>query len=276
MFASKDEKKYLSEKELNESYNKLLLDHEKLESITGNLISSEENLRKQVNDLNITINKLIVSDKRLNKAQSIGKIGNWELDLINQTVFGSSEAFRIYGVGEEKEIVSLPYIKSIVVIEDISKIENAMNLLIKENIKFDVEFRIKRDDNGEERYIHSLAKTEYDATKKYSIVLGVIQDITEQKQSEHIISQMAYYDDLTNLPNRVFFFDKLQNEINDARKNCTKLAVLLLDIDNFKRINGSLGHYFGDELLKEASKRLKECLSEVSTEFENVPKSFNY
>ncbi len=407
----------LSEDKLNQNYEELSLAHEELEATNEELIASEEELRKQINELNNTSNKLIESERLLNRAQVIGNIGNWEFDLINQVAFGSPQAFEIYGINRKAGIISLPYIKSVVVPEDRTKVENTMNLLIKENFKYDIEFRIKRDDNGEIRHLHSVAETEYDVQGKFLRVVGVIQDITERKideislknnneelnalyeeltaseeelrqqldeileskellelseekyktminnshniiyscntdgvfiavnnkfceftkipeneiigrklseipfynsnielekniekvvttgeilkfenkysedaiftvtlspifdiknkvigvtgtnhniteakKSEQTIRRMAYYDSLTNLPNRVFFFDELEKEIYVARKNRTKLYVLFLDMDNFKRVNDSLGHVFGDELLKEASRRLIACM----------------
>ncbi|MBC8062122.1 MAG: EAL domain-containing protein [Clostridiaceae bacterium] len=93
-------------------------------------------------------------------------------------------------------------------------------------------------------------------------VTGRVHNITEAKKSQQIIRRMAYYDDLTSLPNRVFFFDELEKEIAVARENGTKLIVLFLDMDNFKRVNDSLGHVFGDDLLKEASRRLGASMRE--------------
>ncbi|WP_051624074.1 sensor domain-containing protein [Clostridium akagii] len=393
-----------------------LLENEAIE-IHEKLVASNRELHNQINELHITNNKLIESKRRLNRAQVIGKIGNWEFDLINSLTIGSAEAFKIYGVSTKDGILSLDYIKNVVVPEDRSKMDTALKLLIEENLKYDIEFRIERKDNGERRHIHSVAEVEYDINGKALRVLGVIQDITakktneiilknnndelsslyeqlaasdeelkqqldeiilnkelldlseekyktivnnsqniiysctvdgifitvnnkfsqftnipenkiigknindivcasaakeletnikkvvnsrntikfenkynedtiftvtlspifdmknnvigvtgtnhditESKKSEQIIRRMAYYDDLTDLPNRTFFFDKLEKELQIAKEAATKLVVLFLDMDNFKRVNDSLGHSFGDELLKEASVRLKRCM----------------
>ncbi len=99
-------------------------------------------------------------------------------------------------------------------------------------------------------------------------VVGVTttnHDVTEAKRSEQIIRRMAYYDDLTKLPNRVLFNDKLKMGIDRAREIGTKLVILFIDMDNFKRVNDTLGHALGDIFLKECSKRLQLCMRECDT-----------
>ena len=85
-------------------------------------------------------------------------------------------------------------------------------------------------------------------------------DITEQKQWEEQLYQMAHYDALTGLPNRTLFKDRLKQEIIRSERNDKNFGVLFLDLDLFKSINDSLGHAAGDELLKIVGDRLKVTL----------------
>lgn len=83
-----------------------------------------------------------------------------------------------------------------------------------------------------------------------------IFDITQQKLHEKRIMQIAHYDDLTGLPNRVMFCDRLSEALSAANRHKTSTVILFLDLDRFKQVNDSLGHQAGNELLKEAAKRL--------------------
>ena len=85
---------------------------------------------------------------------------------------------------------------------------------------------------------------------------GVIVDITERKRAEEQVAFLAYHDKLTGLPNRVMFERVLDLALARARRNDQAVAVLYLDLDNFKLVNDSLGHAAGDELLREMGTRL--------------------
>jgi len=92
------------------------------------------------------------------------------------------------------------------------------------------------------------------------VVFGVGKDITERKQIEERLAHMATHDQLTGLPNRTLFNDRLELELAKSRRNKEMLAVILFDLDRFKEVNDTLGHSVGDILLKELSCRLRGCL----------------
>jgi diguanylate cyclase (GGDEF)-like protein/PAS domain S-box-containing protein len=94
---------------------------------------------------------------------------------------------------------------------------------------------------------------------------SISRDITEQKKMEETIRRQAYHDTLTGLPNRMLFFDRLTLEMAESNRNRKKIAVLFMDLDNFNKINDTLGHMIGDKLLKEAANRLKTCVRESDT-----------
>src|SRR3989339_1804387 len=95
--------------------------------------------------------------------------------------------------------------------------------------------------------------------------VAIHEDITDKKQSEAHIYYKAYYDTLTNLPNRSLFYDRLHREMVHAHRNERMLAVMFLDLDRFKVINDTWGHTYGDQVLKTVAERLKGCVRESDT-----------
>ena len=97
-------------------------------------------------------------------------------------------------------------------------------------------------------------------------IFYIYNDISERKAFEAQLYQKAFYDSLTGLPNRALFIERLNHAIErrKRRKNY-QYALLLFDLDRFKRVNDSLGHHAGDELLKEMSERFQQCIRSVDT-----------
>ena len=95
--------------------------------------------------------------------------------------------------------------------------------------------------------------------------VGLFSDITQKKASDELIWQQANFDPLTSLPNRSMFHDRLEQEIKKAHRNNSPLALMFLDLDEFKGVNDTLGHDMGDVLLKEVSMRLRSCVRETDT-----------
>ena len=89
--------------------------------------------------------------------------------------------------------------------------------------------------------------------------------ITRLKQTNEQVLHLAHHDSLTELPNRILFYDRLNQAIIKSRRDNAKFAILYLDLDGFKNINDTLGHDAGDMLLKEAAKRIKACVRESDT-----------
>lgn len=104
-----------------------------------------------------------------------------------------------------------------------------------------------------------------DDTGKVTEYVAISSDITQRKQTEEEITKLAFYDPLTELPNRRLLLERLQTALAKSARNGLYGALLFLDMDRFKVLNDTLGHSFGDLMLIEAGRRIQACLREVDT-----------
>jgi len=126
------------------------------------------------------------------------------------------------------------------------------------------EYRVIMRD-GRVAWISSHAKTLPDASGRPRRMIGVTQDITERKRREEQERFLAYHDSLTGLPNRRLLDDRLRQAVNLAQRRDARVAVMLIDLDDFKRVNDQLGHRAGDAVLREVAHRLAGCVRKADT-----------
>lgn len=114
--------------------------------------------------------------------------------------------------------------------------------------------------NGEKGWIDNRKYPMHDENGQIIGLFGIARDITENKQQQQEIEQLAFYDPLTDLPNRRLLMDRIQHALTTSARSGRVGAILFLDLDHFKTLNDTLGHDVGDLLLQQVAERLKKCV----------------
>ncbi|MDE5414450.1 sensor domain-containing diguanylate cyclase [Alkalihalobacterium chitinilyticum] len=118
------------------------------------------------------------------------------------------------------------------------------------------------DKYNEKRWLEISTTPLFDGSETIVRVDGMISDITKRKQLEEYLRQMAYYDELTDLPNRKLIHKHLRKAMARSKRHQHSLSIMFIDLDGFKKVNDTLGHEGGDILLKEVANRLNSCVRE--------------
>ena len=125
-----------------------------------------------------------LNEERLLRAQRVARLGSWELDLATRVMWGSDEAFRIYGLALEPDN-TLPYdlVKQVPLPDDRPRLDRALADLIEMGVPYEIRFRIRRIDDGEIRFFHSFAEVTRDDDGKPLVITGTVQDVTEHEEA---------------------------------------------------------------------------------------------
>lgn len=207
------------------------------------------------------------SRKSLDVAQRIAGLGNWEYVLGSGELIWSDNLYRILGLEPQSQKSSLSLYMQYV---DATERDLLYRWFSSDDSKRTPSFKHRIiTEMGEERQVKVQIRNENDSAGLISRKWGVVHDVTEQVQAEQKIHQLAYYDSLTRLPNRALFCERLARDIALAKREPTEIAVLFLDLDNFKRVNDSLGHAYGDLLLQEVGERLQGCAQTINQAHDN-------
>lgn len=142
--------------------------------------------------------------------------------------------------------------------------DNFLEILINEGSIYDYQCRMKTK-NGEEIWVETSSRLVKNDKDEILFIEGVISDITQRKLCEIDLRRQATLDELTQIPNRLMFQERLKNALLYAKKEEQMIGLLYLDLDFFKKINDTIGHYAGDLILKETAARIYGNLRENDT-----------
>jgi diguanylate cyclase (GGDEF)-like protein len=210
-------------------------------------------LRSQLADASAELERL----KRMSDAVSTSaRIGSWELELPSRKLIWSDELYRIHDFSPGTE-VSLDAALDVYPCEHRTTLERAIEQAIEAGRPFDLELPLVSL-RGDVRWVRMTGEAGWVGGTPVRLV-GAMQDVTEQRRRERTLERLARHDDLTGLPNRMLFRENLELALRSADAKGTSVALMLIDVDDFKTTNDTFGHDSGDRLLKEFSRRLKLC-----------------
>lgn len=198
------------------------------------------------------------SEQRLKDAQRIAKLGDWEWDPETQTLTLSDEAQTTLGVANRVH-VGLTDLIDAVRNTDRPQVRRLLDA-VQSGGGTSIDYRVRLP-NGEQRSVHQEIVCIPNSMTQRNVFRGTVQDVTEQKQNEASIDHLAFYDPLTGLPNRAYLLQHLERVLEQARQSGGSGALLCIDLDGFKRVNDSLGHRIGDDLLLQTKDRLAGCIA---------------
>ena len=233
--------------------------------VTGDMIIDTDEIIWTIIDITPRIR---LQEELLNKKQQLQAInelihlGTWELDLKSKQLHISKEMESILDIGAHEAFNYRTIIK-MVHPDDKVILKQGLRALFKSTVDTQSStLRLKRKDGT--RHLFIQGKLTHNTQGEPVSIIGATLDITDQKglelklqQQDELFSYQSYHDTLTGLPNRLLLTDRLNQMIANSRRNNTLIAILFIDLDDFKALNDALGHTVGDQYLIKIAKRMK-------------------
>jgi diguanylate cyclase (GGDEF)-like protein/PAS domain S-box-containing protein len=227
--------------------------------ITGTNLMIKDRVIEKTKEINQLLSILKESEHKYKQLIEIQPVIFWRYLLgAKQLDYVSDEATNLLGYNKSELLDVEIVLDKMFHPADRDRVIKEFYLGIQSNKRFSIKYRAQGK-NGKMFWFK-----DYISTKSYddkTEVVGLKIDITAEQIKENKIFQLAFYDSMTQLPNRIKFIEYLDDAIVQSEINHTFGAILYLDLDRFKILNDSMGHYFGDKLLIEISRRLSSLLS---------------
>ena len=193
----------------------------------------------------------------LRHAQEIAHLGIWAADMRTGIVETTSpETFRIFHLSADRKPIRVDDLLQHIHPDDLPRVLGTLERVLRvPGARYDCEYRVM-DAGGDVRHVHSLADAAPGADGKPTRIVGVIQDVTDIRRAQQEVRRLAFFDEITGLPNRV----SLQRHLAAAFDAGGPIAVLAVDLAHFRQINLALGHLNGDQLLRDVAQRIAGLL----------------
>jgi predicted signal transduction protein with EAL and GGDEF domain/FixJ family two-component response regulator len=209
------------------------------------------------------------SKAKLARAQDLARMGSFEWWRDTPASFAiSAEGLRVFGRGPQDRLDFIGVMR-MVPSDDRHVFLRLLRDVIAHTSVLVTDLPLILPD-GRQRVVHIEAEPEFSEQGAVNGYTGILQDVTDRRQAEDRIRQLAHFDALTGLPNRRQLIYRVERAIESARRGGHEVGLLLIDLDRFKVINDTLGHAAGDELLVEVGRRLRSCVRHSDQILEGV------
>jgi len=205
--------------------------------------------------------RLGASEEKFRQLSAVSPVGIFQVDLEHKITYVNNRWSQITGM--EQPSASLENWLSRIRIQDRRRALKAWSALMQHHQDFVVEVGFEKGEDITWSIIE--ASVLHDGKGEVYGYMGAISDITDLKNAQLQMETLAFFDPLTGLSNRRLFIDRLEKAVSESRRRNTLIALLFIDLDQFKRINDSLGHEAGDQLLVEIARRLETSVRESDT-----------
>lgn len=224
-------------------------------------LRNSDNKNKYIRNLRKLNSDLIKKESSFRKALSNFNDVFWEYSMETKELKLSEKWTDVTGYMDYKICDIDLFINKLIHPEDMDLLKNSSKEYFNNKTPFlECNFRIL-DNKNIYRWVY-LKGIYQDENVVSKSLIGFLSDITSRKNIEEKLNYLAYYDALTGLPNKMLFLKHLKESVDNSTKNNTSGALIFLDIDDFKNVNDTLGHDYGDQLLKIISELLKLTLGD--------------